>query len=203
MKILEFKTDGNTFSIKGKLEGNLTIDDIDVFYDVKATKNGKPENIFGETFVGHKIDAYDLLSAGIAAYFNDNQNVEFTYVCDTIKNLKKNSQTFTYSVGERKFPDFVISPNGQLHKLTAITQSSDGLGNAYYHELYKGELTDESVIMTRYDGSVASDIEPIATCALIQSALEGDKFIYVESMTKDWLINMRRDEGLSPELKTA
>ena len=207
MKLVEIKVANDTYVVNGDMIGQLSVDDIDVFDNVEVFKNNEIETQFGETFSGNVIDSYDLLFAIIAAYFNDDTTIEYVYICDEIKALKDNNQTFTYKVGDRQIPDYVLSPSGNLHIINAITVDAKEQGNVFYTMLDK--LADgrvfrsaDSVVMTRLDGSVATDVEFFMTNALIGAACNNDIFIYVDDETKTWLEERLEEEGREPKLRT-
>lgn len=155
-------------------------------YDVKGiTVNGVEVINFGTTWSGIEIDRDMCFGILAAAYINDDSTVEVQDVCNELKSVKDFVQSYTHTVErsdgtERKIPNVVITPDGGITKLCAIARDT------FYRTVSCFYAGGESCIVTREDGSVATDIEAIMMDALVDSA-ENDEVIFMDDCMKEWL----------------
>lgn len=166
------------------VEANGSIGNGDIFdpETVEIKKDDVVTESFGQTWSGIDIDTRQAFSDLVCAYVNDNKNFKFSHVCDKIVQYKDEFQSFTHTVDDRKFPDMVVNSFGDRSQLHIILQDKEsGHASGYYFD-------DSGVIMTRQDGSVATDIEAFAVNSLIE-AIENDtaNVVYISDDAKRWL----------------
>ncbi|MCR5279792.1 MAG: hypothetical protein K6E19_10180 [Lachnospiraceae bacterium] len=191
MKIIECSFQGANYEIRGSYVPDEE-DIIDTFEDLSVLKDGEKMTSFGETWTGSKLNKYNFLGSIIAAYFNADENVTFTFVAKEIRD--RLVQTYSFSVGARKVPDKVIDPSGEMYKLIALTNT-----NAYYvwydekYDTFDGDM----MIMTDMTGTTITDIPAFAQGSLLDDAEQGKEFIYVERYTKEWLDEIANKDVVS------
>ena len=182
MKLIESVVRGNNYTVYGEIKDGDLLDERAV--DVKrAEKNRKEMDTFGETWSGIPLRASDLFNSLLAAYINDDVTVEFLYVDKKIESFRKSIQSYTYSVYNRQIPNIVITPERKKCRLAvAVKNPTEEEGYAYYF----GEESEEC-ILTRLDGTVATDMDCFLIGALVDD-VEKNEIVYIDDDTKKWLI---------------
>lgn len=168
MKIIELYTGyhhyvvkGNNFSISLQSPDIITLNDIEV-YD-----NGQLLDDFGENFSGHRFTAEDAAKSLILAYVNNDKSVCIQQVCVKLVNFKhKLAKDCKNPCGERDVPSKYLTTNGVL-ELQLIAKD----GCAFYTD-------GDEFIMTRPDGSLATDMEIFYDSAFYE-AYESGEYMYV------------------------
>lgn len=121
-------------------------------------KDGKPEEIFGETFAGHDLDAFDLLCKAISSYVNEETAMYFSFVCDEIKAFKEEFMKDNQGLGKAKYSHreiYLYILNSNLDKLECDACYS---ANGVEYGAYIGENEIVAIVDTS-DGSLVTDYE--------------------------------------------
>ena len=138
-KVMEFKHNNDVFIIKGKF-GDTCLE----LVDVEVVKNDKNEYEFGHTFAGHEVDNFDFAEQSLRAYINDSKEVEFTFVHDTVKQYKKDNQTFNdKGIPEKWFREFCECPLVAYNNELAYYMDEDGYEQFVCTDIEKNKVVTD------------------------------------------------------------
>lgn len=183
MKLIEANVTNNeqkAYVVNGVVNDPLSFPD--GYAVTGVTVNGEDVNNFGTTWSGVEITQDMCFSILAAAFVNDDTTVDVQYACDALKSFKDSVQSYTYTVAcsqgkERRIPNVVVTPNGEITNLCAVTR------DFFYRSLSCFYVGGETCLVTREDGTVATDIEEIMTSAMIDCA-EKDEIIFLHDSTR-------------------
>ncbi|MBQ6416312.1 MAG: hypothetical protein IJJ65_08705 [Butyrivibrio sp.] len=162
----EYALYGSDISICPDADEKLTI------LGLRVYKDGILEMDFGENFVGHHFDADEAAQAVIKAYINNDKSHEYSHVIPYIQN----------------FVDEFIGSGGLQAKYTSEdgSEHSRWIPTKYFgeHDFLPLQLVDadgcsyysdgEEFVVTRADGSLATDYEFLYENSLLEALEKGN-----------------------------
>jgi hypothetical protein len=113
-----FKIYGDDFSIEQGEWPDVT--------NLLVLVDGNPQENFGETFAGHKLNAFDLLCKAISSYVNEETIMYFSFVSDEIKAFKEEFMKENQVLGNAKYSDrkiylYILNSNLDWWKRSCCT----------------------------------------------------------------------------------
>ena len=147
--------------------------------DIYVTLDGKESQDFGETFVGTKLDGFDLLLKAISIYVNEALEMTFEYVCDDIKTYKNEFMKNNISLGlatksKRHIYERILNSSLEELKFEACYFSYGA-----EHAAYVGAGT--FAIIKTEDGSLETSYEHLYISHIVDSTKEKDYRIEISS----------------------
>lgn len=141
--------------------------------EIVVTRDGSILKDFGETFVGRKYDAEDVLLSAVLAYINGDRTVKFIVVPDEIKALREKFFEPAVEAFGREVPLRYL--NNSIEILELMVVSIDGLA-AYSN--------GDSFIIADKDGHVLTDMENFYAEAF-DEIIESRRWLYINKVIEE------------------
>ena len=137
--------------------------------DPIVLENGK-EIEYGENFQGYSFSADDAAESLLRAFINNDTSVVFdeSSIPDNVREFKKNLMASTITAGDLQVPSHYLSYRGVLD-LEAV----DAMGCKYYSD-------GDEFVLTRPDGSIATDMEVFYANALTE-CVEAGTYLFLRN----------------------
>ena len=163
----EYAVFGSDISICPDIEKPIRITDVEVY------KDGKPIENLGESFNGHHFDAKEAAQSVIRAFINGDKSLEYKQIITYISNYsdeffeKNNKLREEYKSQDGKTHSRWIPMKYFGNSGILPLQLVDADGHAYYSN-------SDEFIVTRADGSLATDYEFLYENSLLEALEKGD-----------------------------